>query len=107
MMKNGPRLQLFWFGEGLAGGKLKETKTRHWLDPNEGATNETGFTALPAGFRFYEGSFKNVGKSGYWWSSEESSANSAWYHSMNNLFINVYRGFSSKKDGYSVRCLQD
>ena len=39
------------------GGKLKETGTAHWISPNTGATNESGFTALPSGNRFYDGTF--------------------------------------------------
>jgi Fibrobacter succinogenes major domain (Fib_succ_major) len=53
-----------------AGGKLKETGTTHWLSPNEGATNETGFTALPGGIRYNsEGSVADFSIFGYWWSS--------------------------------------
>src|ERR1035437_4836347 len=58
-------------GEGVAGGKLKETGLTQWLSPNTGATNESGFTALPGGFLFFDGTFKYVCYCGVWWSSTE------------------------------------
>ena len=58
-------------GQSVAGGKLKETGTSHWNSPNIGATNETGFTALPGGFRNYYGDFNYIGDYGYWWSATE------------------------------------
>ena len=43
-----------YLGEvGLAGGKLKDAGTVHWRTPNTGATNESGFTALPGGYRSF------------------------------------------------------
>ena len=52
------------------GGKLKEAGTAHWASPNTGATNESGFTALPGGSRFYnDGIYQNMGGLGYFWSS--------------------------------------
>ncbi|MCB9001260.1 MAG: fibrobacter succinogenes major paralogous domain-containing protein [Bacteroidales bacterium] len=58
-------------GESVAGGKLKETDTTHWASPNTGATNETGFTALPGGYRGRGGAFGGIGGYGYWWSATE------------------------------------
>src|SRR5574344_846107 len=65
-------------GTSYVGGKLKETGTTHWQSPNTGATNETGFTALPGGYRHNNGSFNDVGHDGDWWSATEDYANYAW-----------------------------
>ena len=56
-------------GEEIAGGKLKEAGTGHWIAPNQGATNESGFTALPAGGRYSSGMFYGVNKYGDFWTS--------------------------------------
>ena len=87
------------------GGKLKETGTTHWNTPNTGATNESGFTALPGGFRDY--GLGGIGYTGYWWSSTEVSADHAWgrfliYDAGVVLRDAFYKGF-----GFSVRCVKD
>ncbi|MBN1781029.1 fibrobacter succinogenes major paralogous domain-containing protein [bacterium] len=51
------------------GGQLKENGTGHWENPNTGATNESGFTALPAGFRNGFGDFVQLGEAAYFWST--------------------------------------
>ena len=76
-------------GTSVAGGKLKETGTTHWTSPNTGATNETGFTALPGGYRGSNGSFGGIGSNGYWWSATENGAASAWYRSMGSYGSSV------------------
>ena len=98
-------------GDAVAGGAMKETGTTHWASPNTGATNSSGFTGLPGGFRTFGGSFAYVGILGYWWSSTESSTTFAWYR---NLFydngiigkpgITTFDAF--KQFGFSVRCLR-
>ena len=94
-------------GISVAGGKLKETGTTHWQIPNTGATNETGFTALPGGDRYYGGSFRYIGNYGYWWSATESSTTLARRRYMYFSSSKVYRGISAKRVGYSVRCVRD
>ena len=94
-------------GEDVAGGKLKETGTTHWYIPNEGATNETGFTALPGGYRYLDGSFYFIGRYGYWWSATEYNTDNAWYRTMYYLPSNVGRYYPSKELGFSVRCVRD
>jgi uncharacterized protein (TIGR02145 family) len=92
-------------GEANAGNKLKETGAKHWKSPI--ATNETGFTALPCGFRDYKGTFQNIGSFGYWWSSSPASTMSVWYRLMYNNNSNVGRYYSNKSSGYAVRCVKD
>ena len=95
-------------GESVAGGKMKEAGTLHWYSPNTGATNESGFTALPGGSRNRgSGTFGNAGYVGYWWSATESGSNYAWRRSLSYYSALVYRDYNSKSNGFSVRCLWD
>ena len=94
-------------GESNAGGKLKESGTIHWLSPNTGANNSSGFTTLPGGYRNYNGSFLGIGGDGYWWSSTEYATYIAWYRYMYYYLSNVYRSDFYKLGGFSVRCLKD
>lgn len=66
-------------GANIAGGKMKETGTAHWESPNTGATNESGFTALPGSYRRNNGSFPLIGYSANFWSSTKNGSYSAWY----------------------------
>lgn len=93
-------------GESVAGGKLKEIGTTHWAGPNTGATNETGFTALPSGYR--DGSFYYVGISGWWWSATESIvATHAYLRFMSYYYSDVDGYGISKERGLSIRCVRD
>lgn len=94
-------------GDGVSGGKLKEAGNIHWNTPNTDATNETGFTALPGGYRYLNGNFFIIGDEGYWWTATESNTTNGWYRSMVRTSSNVNRLNYSKKDGFSVRCLRD
>ena len=94
-------------GTSVAGGKLKETGTTHWNTPNTGATNETGFTALPGGYRFTNGSFYNIGNLGNWWSATELNAAYAWNRYMYGSYSDVHRDYFNKEVGFSVRCVRD
>ena len=85
------------------GGKLKETGTTHWLSPNTGATNESGFSGLPGGYRYSAGPVFNLGYFGYWWSSLED----AFYRDLNYNLTSIYRYDTSKDWGFSVRCIKD
>ena len=95
-------------GTSVAGGKMKETGTSHWNSPNTGATNESGFTAFPGGYRHYNnGKDYDIGSYGYFWSSSEVSSNSAWGRRLYYNNSEVYRNNDTKKRGCSVRCVRD
>ena len=75
--------------------------------PNPG-TNTSRFTALPGGFRGFNGSFFNIRDNAFFWSATEGSNNSAWGRSLNVNNGDVFRGnYDSKRFGASVRCLRD
>jgi uncharacterized protein (TIGR02145 family) len=92
-------------GTDVAGGKLKDTT--HWQSPNFGATNESGFTALPGSYRSYDGYFNYIGYYGYWWSAAEGNTATAWSRALTYDYSTVYRFEYDKPSGFSVRCLMD
>jgi uncharacterized protein (TIGR02145 family) len=100
-------LTTFLGGETVAGGKLKETGTTHWLSPNTGATNETGFTALPGALRDYDGTYSIIGRDGFWWSSTEYANTYALFRNLYYSNANVYVSNLYKPFGFSVRCVRD
>jgi len=94
-------------GESGAGAKLKESGTAHWSVPNSGATNESGFSALPGGYRVNVGTYNSIKQKGYWWSSTAFSSTEAYYRSMGYNYSNIDRTSTSKVSGFSVRCVSD
>jgi uncharacterized protein (TIGR02145 family) len=96
-----------------AGGKMKSTGTIEdgdglWYSPNEGTTNESGFTGLPAGHRkLYNGTYYGMGDGGYFWSSSEIGTNFAWYRYLYYTHSDVSQNYYDKRFGYSIRCLKD
>ncbi len=95
----------FLGGSGVAGGKMKITTG--WNAPNTGATNSSGFSGLPGGFRFYSGTFYGIGDYGYWWSSTEFNTSYSWYRGLSYVNGNVFRTKYYKSVGLSCRCLRD
>jgi uncharacterized protein (TIGR02145 family) len=92
----------------LAGGPLKEAGTTHWLPPNTAATNASGFTAIPGGYR--DGTVANfdaIGAYGYWWSAPTGGATWSWDRGMSCIYAGVFRADYYVKCGLSVRCIRD
>ncbi len=96
-------------GSSVAGGKLKEPGTKHWYSPNTGATNESGFLALPGGGRSHsDGYFRYRYYHSYWWSASENGTTYDWTYNLDydNAEATRYEYFS-KSLGFSVRCIKD
>jgi uncharacterized protein (TIGR02145 family) len=109
-------MKTFLGGEAVAGGKLKETGTTHWNTPNEGATNETGFTAVAGGYRFPSGAFAsgpgsdpaaNNLRSFYFWSTTPGVTPFSWGQGLSYNSAIMLRGGYPPADGASIRCLKD
>lgn len=100
----------FLGGSEVAGGKLKETGTDHWLSPNKGATNESGFSALGYGGRFYNGEFIDTQFFGYFgnfWSTTESDNEKIWYLSLSKTSESATMTTNHKQYGLTIRCLRE
>jgi uncharacterized protein (TIGR02145 family) len=101
-------LNTYLGGELVAGGKLKEEGTTHWLSPNTGATNITRFTALPGGYRDIYGIFNGLGVNGNWWLSTAVSEGSSKF---TIIIAGATYAFNTnnfnKTNGLSVRCIKN
>jgi uncharacterized protein (TIGR02145 family) len=92
----------------IAGSQLKEAGTTHWLAPNTGASNSTGFTALPAGIRTDNGVFKEVGTTTSWWSATEFDMQTSWYRFLTTFSKGMgSSNYEGRKSGMSIRCIKD
>lgn len=103
-------------GTAVAGGKMKETGTTHWLSPNVGATNESGFNGLATGYRGdSDGVFRDVNvvsvpntNHSDMWSSTLLNATDAYFRNLyNNTSELTVRTDGRPKLGLNVRCLKD
>jgi len=98
-------LGTYLIGDSVAGGKMKEAGTTHWITPNEGATNSSDFTGLPGGYRDVNASFSSLGANGRFWSSTEVGGTMGWGRTLFYDSYNLSRTVRDKKFGLSVRCI--
>jgi uncharacterized protein (TIGR02145 family) len=99
-------------GDGVAGDKMKETGTTHWQSPDTGATNESGFSSLPGGYRDPSGLFTGthhfeMGQIAIYYSSTEKNINEAWNRYLIWELSGVGYQSSWKGEGYSIRLVKD
>lgn len=91
-------------GESLAGVKMKATTG--WIS-NPEATNSSGFTGLPGGFRLSDATFGDIDHYGTWWSSTQYDGTNAWRRSINDVNGNVHRSYNPNRNGMAVRCIKN
>ncbi|VAX26896.1 SclB protein [hydrothermal vent metagenome] len=97
-----------WRESNEVGGKLKEAGTEHWADPNTAATNESGFTALPGGWRTdFNSDFATMGQYCFFWMPDEIDDGSAWTRRVAWVNPGVYRFHEDKMSAFSIRCIKD
>jgi uncharacterized protein (TIGR02145 family) len=89
----------------VAGGAMKSITG--WNEPNVGATNSSGFSGIPGGFRFIDCTFITAGDFGFWWSSSEIVTTASWCRFLQNGFSIFGRDYNSNYYGFSVRCIRD
>ena len=94
-------------GGAIAGGKMKEKGTVHWVSPNTDATNESGFSALPGGLRTGLGYFAGPGYHALFWFITEYDSDNAWSVELAYDFSNALPEYDPKTCGFSVRCVKD
>lgn len=98
----------FLGGNEVAGGKLKQAGTDLWNAPNTGASNQSGFTALPGGVRNANtGDFAGIGSTGSWWSASQLNADNGYVWSVTSANGAIPHYNLDKNTGLSVRCVKD
>lgn|GEM_PF-2239080 len=91
-------------GTGIAGGKIKSALL--FAPPNVAATNISGFSATPGGFRMWDGNYSSLSERGYWWTSTLDGTN-AWYRTVGYSDPQVEVYSIGPDFGFSVRCVKD
>ncbi|RQO29787.1 hypothetical protein DBR32_14480 [Taibaiella sp. KBW10] len=93
-------------GSSVAGGKLKAISSL-WNAPNLGASNSSGFAALPSGYKGTSGGYELMGESAYWWASSARNASQADYLRVDDDLAGAAINGATKQFGYAVRCIKD
>lgn len=94
-------------GKKVAGGKLKEAGFDHWSSPNERATNDFGFTALPGGQKSQMGAFTKQTKTAYFWTAHPFHGKGAWFIELRNNEEGINFTLSPGRSSLSVRCIKN
>jgi uncharacterized protein (TIGR02145 family) len=100
-------LQTALGGSAEAGGKMKESGLAHWNSPNVGATNSSGFTSIPGGYRRDDGSFDALESHGTYWTNSFINPTNCWYFYTYAAGNGCDTGTIDNNAGLSVRCVKN
>jgi uncharacterized protein (TIGR02145 family) len=102
-------LGTFLGGDEVAGGKMKSTGTSVWDSPNTDAINNSGFTGLPGGYRYDNGTFDRIGNAGFWWSITQYNDNALYLRRLeyDNGNLKIDKNTYDMHGGFSVRLIKD
>jgi uncharacterized protein (TIGR02145 family) len=107
-----PSMQDWWSlskslgGDEISGGKLKQAGTSSWKDPNNGATNSSGFTALSSG-RANDTEMKYLGTATFFWTNVDDDDATSWCAILSSSGEDLAISPAEKKNGFSVRCIKN
>lgn len=100
-------IDIVGISENFTSELLKESGELHWNSPNI-ATNESGFSALPGGYRRrIDKDFSYLGTRAHFWTSSAADSEQAWYRSMSNESPHLTRSYNFKNYGFSIRCIKN
>jgi uncharacterized protein (TIGR02145 family) len=94
-------------GPPAAGGAMKAEGLTHWADPNNDATNTSGFTALGSGYRHVNGIFFSYTTNACYWGSSVNALDNAAYFYLRNSDGGITQSYFGKSYGFAVRCVLD
>lgn len=100
-------LSTYLGGDAISGGKLKEIGLTHWITPNTGADNESGFTGVGAGNRLYDCSFNDINYFNRYWAATELDIDSAYFILLSYDSDDSNFDDGDKNIGSSVRLVRD
>ena len=94
-------------GSRIAGAKMKEDALAVWDFTDSLATNASGFSARPSGYRRAEDGEFEQSVNAWYWSSSRYGDGYAWARRLERFLYGLYRSYNMAQSGFSVRCVKD
>jgi uncharacterized protein (TIGR02145 family) len=99
------------------GSMLREVGYEHWqeypppdpldIDPMVPATDDYGFTGLPSGYRYFNGTFYAITQYTYFWSASAFDSSNSYCRGLIYTSNRILRDHQPNRHGYAIRCVRD